>query len=70
MADFFSQVSGFFEFIVDFFIGSINAIVDAIPLFGAGLNVLDSVSAFLPGIFGIGIGIFVATYIIKFLIKR
>lgn len=70
MFDFFDKILGFIEVIWDYFLNLIESLAMAVYFVGNSVNFTTYLVPFMPAIIGSAIVVFVAIYLIKFLIGR
>lgn len=70
MFDFFDKILGFVEIIWDYFINLIESLAMAVYFVGTSVSFTTYIVPFMPAIIGSAIVVFMAIYLIKFLIGR
>lgn len=70
MFDFFGQISGFAVSLFQFFVNLVDSLIQAVIFLGSGVSFSMGLVPFMPSFIGTAIVIFVAIYIVKFLIGR
>ena len=70
MFDFFSKILGFVEVVFDYFVNLIESLLMAVYFTGTAVSVTTYLVPFMPAIIGSAIVVFLAIYLIRFLIGR
>lgn len=70
MFDFFNQISGFAVSLFQFFVNLVESLIQAVVFMGSGVAFATAIVPFMPSIIGTAIVIFLAIFVIKFLIGR
>lgn len=70
MFDFFNQISGFAVSLFQFFVNLVESLIQAVIFMGSGVSFSLAIVPFMPSIIGTAIVIFIAIFVIKFLIGR
>lgn len=70
MFDFFDQVIGFIETVFTFFLNMVQSLIQAITFMSNGVTFSLMMVGYMPAIIGTAITIFIAIYVLKFLIGR
>ena len=70
MFDFFSKILGFVEVLFDYFVNLIESLIMAVYFAGTAVSFTTYLVPFMPAIIGSAIVVFVAIYLVKFLIGR
>lgn len=70
MFDFFNLISGFAVSLFQFFVNLVESLIQAVIFMGAGGAFAAAIVPFMPSIIGTSIVIFLAIFVIKFLIGR
>lgn len=70
MFDFFSKILGFVEVVFDYFVNLIESLLIAVYFTGTAVSFTTYLVPFMPAIIGSAIVVFLAIYLIRFLIGR
>ena len=70
MFDFFGKISGFAVSLFQFFVNLVESLIQAVIFMGSGVAFAGAIVPFMPSIIGTAIVIFLAIFVIKFLIGR
>lgn len=70
MFDFFSKILGFVEVVFDYFVNLIESLFMAVYFTGTAVGFTTYLVSFMPAIIGSAIVVFLAIYLIRFLIGR
>lgn len=70
MFDFFEKILGFVDAVWNYFVNLIDSLILAVVFLGSSSNFATAIIGFMPPIIGTAIVVFLAIYVIKFLIGR
>lgn len=70
MFEFFSKIIGFISSVWDYFINFIESLVQAVAFLVSSSAFAVALIGYMPGIIGTAIVVFLAVFIVKFLIGR
>lgn len=70
MFDFFDKLIGYVSVAFEFFLNLIESLLMAIGFMGTSVSFVGSIIMYMPSIIGTAVAIFLAIFVIKFLIGR
>lgn len=70
MFDFFGEILGFVSSVFQFFVNLVESLIQAVVFMASGVGFATAIVPFMPSIIGTAIVIFLAIFVIKFLIGR
>lgn len=70
MFDFFNTIAGYFETLWNMIVNLIQSLLMAVGMVGSSMYFVTSLVAFIPPLIATGIIIFIAVFVVRFLLMK